>query len=208
MKTHQLLTLHVCKEQQITFKTLEIAEEHCIVCNDEESIPDETHIFSRCIVAAQENNTLWNKVCKEIPELQQEQTWFTTENNSKSSLLTWTNELGDTGHIPTRVTKMLNKETQKKLAEMIVESRLNLWNQYWKHYRTLTNTDENASSTKNSQHPNTLGDPPPDANSNLELAATQENSGGLGGGKEGNLGEEQRRKKQTTLTNYFRKVQL
>ena len=118
----------------------------------------------------------------------------------------WETQLADTGYIPARITKQLKKEEQVKLAELIVESRLNIWTQYWKHYKTIKD-NENSSSTNNTQHPNTLGDPPPDASSSLELATTEEN---LDGPVEvvGNLDmeeQQQKRARQTTITKYFHK---
>jgi hypothetical protein len=117
----------------------------CPVCNSEEEA-DTTHIFTHCTVATQHNNQLWQDLTN-IPGNTFDVPWFTVTNMQPFNRQDWNVHMGDEGYIPSAITHGLCIDIKDVLCQKVLESRHNLWKDYWKKFVTLIQTSQTTHST-------------------------------------------------------------
>jgi hypothetical protein len=118
----------------------------CSVCQKVEEEADIKHIFSNCTIAQTENNEMWVKIAKKIPELENIGVWFSYSGELQHNEFKaghWKKINGNYGYIPSRILHKLSKENKRKLTKIVAKSRYNIWIQYWKKYKEIIQTSTN-----------------------------------------------------------------
>jgi exonuclease III len=216
LKSNSLLTPARHVERQTTPKGITTIPQSCVVCNHPTEDADLTHIFSHCTVAYEHNTQLWKDIHEKLEDTPLNlPPWISlepTENSSEESNsdteeddtvglgdTLWQTSLGDLGYIPKIVTNSISKSQSEIIQSLTLSSRYTLWKDYWKKATQILKYQQSMTSPSSSPSSPT-GDPPDPSRQQQALVSATLDSGS---GKDGACGEQQLKKKQTKLTQFF-----
>jgi hypothetical protein len=221
LKSKTLLTPALRFQRNISSKNLPVPlDSQCTVCNNSAQDADLTHIFTQCTVASEHNKVLWDllKPIQDTVQLSTQQSWITINQeslkcNKVNTIIElgdddWDTTFGDLGYIPSFVTKQLNPEQLHELRICIANSRHNLWKDYWNKaikFAQIQQTSHSAC-TSTPATPPSVGEPPPSSGQHTQSVVVISPSLDLLEVDSGASNIYIRKKTQTTLSKFFKKL--